>query len=745
MKITLSQAVFAGNAKNCVYPRIVVAADAETLKAAVKNDHVCGIFKDHHRSIDNFESCDAVVMDCDNTHTDDSGGWITPEMVLNVLPDVCLAIVPSRHNLVEKDGKAARPKFHVYFPIKAVGSADECAAVKKRIYERFTFFDKGALDAARFIYGNEVGEVIWQEGSINIDAFLASDDVFDNEDAIQQGSRNSTMSHFAAKVLVRFGICDKAHELYLEKAKCCNPPLDDAELELIWQSAVKFAKKVQAQADYVPPESYNGESLKPEDYSDIGEAKVLAQQCGGVLRYTPATDFLCYNGVFWEESKTKALGVQENFLDEQLIAAIDEVATTRTAASNAGVTEDQLTKANKSVLEDLNLVQAELYKAYLGAMAFKAFVMKRRDVKYMQSALVAVKPMVYVEHNLLDKNELLLNTPNGTYFLAKGLEGVQEHRAEDMLTKVTTCSPGEAGKAIWRAALDVFFCGDKELISYVQIMVGSAMVGKVYAERMIIAHGDGANGKSTFWNAIARVIGSYAGNLSSDALTMGCKRNVKPEMAEIRGKRLIIASELQEGTRLNTSVVKQLCSTDDVYAEKKYKDPFSFRPSHTLVLYTNHLPKVGAMDNGIWRRLIIIPFNAKIEGKSDIKDYAEYLVANAGEAIMAWLIEGAKMAIDCGFHITPPEVVLNAIKVYKEANNWMGHFLEECCYVGDSYQEKSGELYQKYRCYCTSNGEYTRSTTDFYGELERLGFVRNKTKKGIIIKGLMLKIEDFLE
>ena len=63
MQITLSQAGFAGNAKNCVYPRIVVAADAETLKAAVKNDHVCGIFKDHHRSIDNFESCDAVVIE----------------------------------------------------------------------------------------------------------------------------------------------------------------------------------------------------------------------------------------------------------------------------------------------------------------------------------------------------------------------------------------------------------------------------------------------------------------------------------------------------------------------------------------------------------------------------------------------------------------------------------------------------------------------------------------------------------
>ena len=76
---------------------------------------------------------------------------------------------------------------------------------------------------------------------------------------------------------------------------------------------------------------------------------------------------------------------------------------------------------------------------------------------------------------------------------------------------------------------------------------------------------------------------------------MNCKRNVKQEMAELKGKRLIIASELEEGTRLNTGMVKQLCSTDPIQAEKKYKDPFSFDPSHTLVLYTNHLPRVSAV------------------------------------------------------------------------------------------------------------------------------------------------------
>lgn len=98
-----------------------------------------------------------------------------------------------------------------------------------------------------------------------------------------------------------------------------------------------------------------------------------------------------------------------------------------------------------------------------------------------------------------------------------------------------------------------------------------AAIGKVYQEHMIIAYGGGANGKSTFWNTIFRVLGNYAGKLSAEVLTMNCKRNVKPEMAELKGKRLSISSEMEEGMRLNTAVVKQLCSTDEIQAEKKYK------------------------------------------------------------------------------------------------------------------------------------------------------------------------------
>lgn len=257
--------------------------------------------------------------------------------------------------------------------------------------------------------------------------------------------------------------------------------------------------------------------------------------------------------------------------------------------------------ASMSKSKALNLFSPEQkysYNMFEEAMNYKNFVINRRDSKYISSALKEARPMLLKAPADLDANAV----------------GVMPHNASDLMTKVTAVSPDNNGNEIWLNALNKFFCNDTELIQYVQMIVGLATIGKVYVEALIIAYGEGRNGKSTFWNTIAKVMGTSSVNISADALTVGCRRNVKPELAEIKGKRILIASELEEGTRLNTATIKQLCSTDQIYGEKKYKDSLSFTPSHLTVLYTNHLPKVGATDPGTWRRLIVIPFNAKIEG-----------------------------------------------------------------------------------------------------------------------------------
>lgn len=434
-----------------------------------------------------------------------------------------------------------------------------------------------------------------------------------------------------------------------------------------------------------------------------------------------------------------AVGAMEEFLDLQLADAKDQLSVARDALVSAGV-DEQAVRSGGKTLEKLVPVDAlQLFYDYLAAQQYFSFVMKRRDMKYVVSALNAAKPMVSISISDLDRNENLLNTPYAVYNLRKGMDGEKLHDPADLITKITQCSPGEGGMDIWESALELFFCGDQELIRYVQQIVGMAAIGKVYQEHLIIAYGGGANGKSTFWNTIARVLGTYSGKVSAEILTMGNKHNAKPEMAELKGRRLIIASEMEEGMRLNTAVVKQLCSTDEIQGEKKYKDPFHFIPSHTLVLYTNHLPKVGANDDGIWRRLIVIPFNAKITGSGDVKNYSDHLFEHAGAAIMQWIIEGAKTAIHQDFKSVLPECVKDAIAAYREENDWLGRFLEECCETGDGLEAKSGEFYQQYRAYCIQNGEYVRGTSDFYSAVDKAGFSRKKTNRGVIVQGVQLK------
>ena len=557
------------------------------------------------------------------------------------------------------------------------------------------------------------------------------------------------MSHFAGRVVKRYGATEKAHEIFMEEAAKCNPPLEEAELAMIWQSACRFAEKVQGQEGYVAPDAYNDEfgreSLKPGDYSDIGQAKVLTREYGVELRYTAATDYLRFCGQYWVESKQQAVGAAEEFLDLQLADAKDEINSTRQALIDTGISEDAITSGGKSLEKKISSGQMDAYLAYLSAQAYKTFVMKRRDMKYVVSALQAAKPMLEISVSDLDKDGFLLNTPDGTYYLPDGLEGKRDHSPEDYITKIAAAAPGDKGEKLWLDSLDTIFCKDRELIDYVQQIVGMAAVGRVYMEALIIAYGEGSNGKSTFWNTIARVLGTYSGNMSADALTMGCKRNVKPELAEAKGKRLLIASELEEGVRLNTSIIKQLCSTDEIFAEKKYKDPFSFTPSHTLVLYTNHLPKVGAMDSGIWRRLIVIPFNAKITGRHDRKNYADYLVENAAPYIMAWIIEGARKAIGNNFRIPLPKCVEDAIAKYRQDNDWLGHFLGDCCELGEPYETGSGKFYSEYRAYCARVGDFVRSTTEFYNAVEQRGFKRVKKKHSMWVLGLRLLESDFSE
>lgn len=437
MQMTLFHADCVGSPANCSYPHKVVVDDAVKMEAVVAHDHVCATYKNDYRNVSNFIQSDVIPMDIDNDHTEDPAEWLTEEKIEELFGDVDYVLVPSRHHMLSKDGAAARPKFHIYFPIEACTDAKEYTAIKVALQKAFPFFDGNAVDAARFLFGATVTDIVWNEGWMGSvlelfdDAGEEDDEDFDtsiSKGPITQGNRNNFMSRFAGRVLKRYGDSDKAHQVFLEQADKCQPPLADSELAIIWGSAQKFYKNtVMTQPGYVAPDQYNddfeGQSLKPEDYSDVGQAKVLSREYGDELKFTAATDFIRFDGKVWVEDKQMAVGACVEFLDLQLADAQTLIETAKKALVDAGYDESLVNQGSKALAKEIKADHLPLFYMLVGGEKYLAFTMKRRDYKYITSALNVAKSMLTIKVSDLDKNPLLLNTPRATYDLSKGMGG----------------------------------------------------------------------------------------------------------------------------------------------------------------------------------------------------------------------------------------------------------------------------------------------------------------------------------
>ena len=781
MKFTIFISDTTGNAKNCFYKQKIIVTDQDTLASAVKHDYVAAEYICGYRNLGNFERSDCLMLDCDNNHSDNPDDWKKPEDVAKTFPDVEFVVHYSRNHMKTKDGKTARPKFHILFPIDEITNADKYATMKRKVAKIFPYFDENALDAARFFFGTQNPKVEFFDGSRNLSAFLDEYDArqsqsqsssqttintsivtstenpknnLDEQPELQsgiipQGTRNSTMLNFAEKLFTKLGVCEEAKKLFIEKAKECKPPLSKEELVEIGNNAIRYYKnEIAKNPDYIAPEDFNAppasetqtSTLEPEDFSDIGQAKILAREYKDKLRYSDATSFLYFNGSHWEENKPHAQGLVQELTDRQREDAQKAIEAAQSVLKKCNALDIVIQHGIKQADKYLQTpAQRSALEKYKHSLDYEKFIRERRKNSNINAVLNCVQSYISIKPEDLDADAFLLNTPDGTVDLRTG--EMKPHNPNNLITKQTAVSPDDANMRLWTDALNIFFCNDSELINYVQEIVGLAAIGKVFIEAIIIAYGNGRNGKSTFWNTIARVLGnnSYSGKISAGALTLGYRQNVKSELAEARGKRLLIASELEEGMRLNTSVVKNLCSTDRIQAEKKFKAPFDFTPSHTLVLYTNHLPKVGTTDEGTWRRLILVPFNARISETQDIKNYSDYLFENAGGAVLSWVIEGAKSIIAKNYKLDTPEIVSNAVNEYRADNDWFQKFMSDCCEIDPSYSEKSSAVYDAYHDYCTRNNESARNQRDFYKVLD-VSFKRAKVgNKHMSVYGLKLR------
>ena len=261
--ITVFTANCRGDATNCLYPHRIEIADETSAVAAFSRDFVCAEYRNNYRNVENFLVSNTLPMDCDNDHSDDPALWITAEDIADFFPDVTYIIHYSRHHMKPKGNLSSRPRFHVIFLIAPTSDSDAYVKLKQRVEEAFPFFDTDAMDAARFLFGTENAEVEFHSGTTTLNAYLEeyeSEVAFSEMESttIPDGSRNSTMSRIGARIIKRYGDTDDAQELFFREAERCSPPLEDSELNTIWNSCQKFFKKLCSTPGYVSPEAYNG-------------------------------------------------------------------------------------------------------------------------------------------------------------------------------------------------------------------------------------------------------------------------------------------------------------------------------------------------------------------------------------------------------------------------------------------------------------------------------------------------------
>jgi putative DNA primase/helicase len=297
-----------------------------------------------------------------------------------------------------------------------------------------------------------------------------------------------------------------------------------------------------------------------------------------------------------------------------------------------------------------------------------------------------------------------------------------------------------------RFLLDVFD-EDVEIIAFLKRLLGNSVSGQVLEHLLSIFWGGGRNGKGTIPEILHHVLAELSGPLPSELLLKQfhprSSAAPSPDIMALRGKRLVWASETEEGRKLDTAKVKWLVGGDTLIGRDPHgKRMVSFRPTHTLFLLTNHRPRIAADDDAIWERVFLVPFTVSFvdqpvapHQRPRDKKISEKLKKEAS-GILAWLVQGCLEWQEVG--LQPPSKVLAATREYRQSEDTLQDFFDDCCILAPQAQVKAGELYEAYKDWCNRNGLKPLNGKSF-GEKLKAKF--NWKKSGTIFyEGIGLKM-----
>jgi P4 family phage/plasmid primase-like protien len=289
----------------------------------------------------------------------------------------------------------------------------------------------------------------------------------------------------------------------------------------------------------------------------------------------------------------------------------------------------------------------------------------------------------------LETPENLLNTPAGVLDLQTGT--TRPRSLGEAYSQVSGASvlPGYSGitGSAFEKFMDETFCGDQDLIAYMQQLTGMAMFG-FNPEILALCLGSGRNGKSVYWGVVSALLGTYAGAAPASLLMGGAKEH---QVAALDGLRLLIASETNEGAPLGSAALKDLTKTDPLAAAKKYGHPFTVVPRYLTVLMTNFKPTIRVSDVGTWDRIKLIPFNNYVTEENRDRTLQARL-QNEGDLIFSWMAEGARRSYARDHVLPEASAVLSGTAEYRESQDLLGGFLEQEMTFGSGLMIKRSVL-----------------------------------------------------
>jgi putative DNA primase/helicase len=343
-----------------------------------------------------------------------------------------------------------------------------------------------------------------------------------------------------------------------------------------------------------------------------------------------------------------------------------------------------------------------------------------------------------IDHELLNQNTYFLNLQNGTLDLSTW--EFRDHRQTDSITQIANVAyDPKAQCPKWRAFIDLIFGSDDEAKRYIQALLGYSCSGDVGEHILPICYGSGANGKSTLWNAIVELLGDYA-MLAPSKLLLGTTNEHDTVIASLYQRRLVAISEPDEGSKLREARVKELTGDEQITARRMREDYWSFRRTHKFWLSTNHLPQINGTDEGIWRRIKLIPFRVDLRKVTEpIPDYHKSLVREEGPGILNWLLAGFRDWKANGF--IEPQSVINETQSYRGSSDELGRFITDCCDVSPELVVASSELFDAYRVWGGDMSQVRFSKqmqTRFAHSKRTFGRYRNKQ----VFEGISLSESD---